>query len=149
MRFPQVVVCGPDEWPAAQLRELAAEHRWLLRPVRQPAAAVELVRAGRPTVLLVQADPTTADDLRLVADAHRLAPDAAVVVLGGAKLPEADQAGWSAAALDLGARAVLFPPLTRPVLEDLVGGLMAAVVRRVVGPDDGVIDLAEGQYEDS
>jgi hypothetical protein len=27
----------------------------------------------------------------------------------------------------------LFPPLTRPVLEDVVSGLMAAAIRRVVG----------------
>jgi hypothetical protein len=159
MRYPQVVVCGPDEWPAAQLRELAAEHRWLVRAARQPVAARDLVREPRPTVLLVQADPAGPPDaLRLVADAHRLAPDAAVVVLSEAKLPEEDRSAWAAGALDLGARYVLFPPFTRAVLEDLVGGLMAAVVRRVIGPgaeagsvrpaDDGVIDLAEARYED-
>jgi hypothetical protein len=149
MRYPQVIVCGPDEWPAAQLREQAADHRWLVRAVRQPAAAVELVRDGRPTVLLVQADPTKPDALRLVADVHALAPDVAMVVLSVAKLPEDDRAGWAAGAYDLGARIVLFPPLTRSVLEDLVGGLMGAVVRRVVGPDGGTIDLAEGHYEDA
>lgn len=132
MKYPQLVVCGPDDWVANQLGELTAEHRWLVRPVRRPPAALELAREGRPTVLLVQADPT-ADDagpLELVADAHRLAPDAPAVVVSDVKLPEADRAGWVAAALDLGARVVLFPPLTRPVLEDVVGGLMAATVRR-------------------
>jgi hypothetical protein len=41
---------------------------------------------------------------------------------------------------------VLFPPLTGPVLEDLVGGLMTAIVPQV--PSD-VIDLAEeGRVEE-
>jgi len=36
------------------------------------------------------------------------------------------------------------------VLEDLIGGLMAATVRRVIGEvpaKDDVIDLADGAYE--
>jgi DNA-binding NarL/FixJ family response regulator len=149
MRFPQIVVCAFDAWAANQLRELAAGHRWLLREVRQPAAALELAREPRPTVLVVQADPTADrhDPLRLVADARRLAPDAAAVVLSDAKLSDDDRASWTATMLDLGARYVLFPPLQRSVLEDLVGGLMAATLRRVVGPE--VIDLADERYEDA
>ena len=42
MRFPQLVVCAPDDWAADQLRELAAEHRWVLRSVRQPAAGLDV-----------------------------------------------------------------------------------------------------------
>jgi hypothetical protein len=46
---------------------------------------------------------------------------------------------------------VLFPPLTRPVLVDLAGGLLGAVIRRAGGPpppampqeEPDVIDLAE------
>ncbi len=152
MRFPQIVVCAFDAWAANQFRELAAEHRWLLREVRQPAAALELTREPRPTVLVVQADPTAdrPDALRLVVDAHRLAPDVAAVVLSDVKLADDDRAAWAAGALDLGARYVLFPPLQRSVLEDLVGGLMAATLRRVVGPDapGGTIDLADARYED-
>jgi hypothetical protein len=132
MRYPQLIVVGPDDWVANQLGELAAEHRWLVRAVRRPAAALELAREPRPTVLIVQADPT-ADDagpLELVADAHRLAPDVPAVIVSDVKLPEAERAAWIAAALDLGARAVLFPPLSRPVLEDVAGGLLAAAVRR-------------------
>src|SRR5205085_3844863 len=117
-----------------QLRELAAESRWLVREVRQPAAALALLGDGRPTVLVAQADPhdEKAAALALVADAHRRCPDAAAVVVSDVKLSEADRVAWTAAALDLGARYVLFPPLARPVLEDVVSGLMAAVVRRTV-----------------
>jgi hypothetical protein len=158
VRYPQVVVCAFDNWVADQLRELAAEHRWLLRDLRQPGAALGLVGDGRPTVLVVQADPTSdrPDPLRLVATAHRQNPDHAIVVVSDAKLGEDDRAGWTAAVLDLGARYVLFPPLTRPVIEDVVSGLMTAVVRRVTGtepgppvPDAGPIDLAlEGNEDD-
>ena len=157
MRYPQVVVCAFDDWTANQLRPQAAEHRWLLRSVRQLAAARDLALEPRPTVLLVQADPAAGkpDALRLVADVHRLRPDVAVVVLSDVKLGEDERAAWAAGVYDLGARFVLVPPLTRAVLEDLVGGLMAAAVRRVVGGDPApvppageVIDLAEGGYED-
>src|SRR5437763_99849 len=57
MKHPQVVVLAFDEWLGKQLRELAAESRWLVREVRQPAAALALLGDGRPTVLVAQADP--------------------------------------------------------------------------------------------
>lgn len=150
MRYPQVVVCAFDAWTANQLRELAAAQRWLLREVRQPAAALELAREPRPTVLVVQVDPTAdrPDPLRLVADVRRLAPDAAAVVISDVKLADDDRTAWAAGVLDLGARYVLFPPIQRPVLEDLVGGLMTATLRWVVGPAGGTIDLADERYED-
>lgn len=155
MQFPQVVVCAFDDWMANQLRELVAEHRWLLRETRLPSAALELVRDSRPTVLLVQADPTSdkLDPLQLVADTHRRFPDVACVVLSDAKLPEDERAAWTAGVLDLGARFVLFPPLMRPVLEDLLSGLMGAMVQRVMGDAptksaEGAIDLAETGHED-
>ena len=108
-------------------------------------------------MLLVQADPhdEKAAAFALLADAHRTCPDAAAVVVCDVKLSEADRVAWTAASLDLGARYVLFPPLARPVLEDVVSGLMAAVVRRTVPADAPaktadapVIDLAnEGQAD--
>ena len=67
------------------------------------------------------------------------------------KLPDAERTAWTAALLDLGARYVLFPPLTRPVLEDVVSGLMTATIGRIVGESvpskpartERVIDLAD------
>jgi len=153
MRHPQVVVFAFDEWLGKQLRELAAEARWLVREARQAAACRALLRDPRPTVLLLQADPDDdrAAALALLADVHRAAPDVAAVVVSDVKLSEEDRTAWTAAALDLGARYVLFPPLSRPVIEDVVSGLMAASVRRGLPPetapprpaDRGVIDLAE------
>lgn len=159
MRHPQLVIVAADDWLARQLGPLAGEGRWLVRQPRTSDTALSLAReAGRPTVLFVLVEPggEKADSFTLIADTHRLAPDAAVVAVSDLKLSEADRVAWTAVLLDLGARYVLFPPLSRPVLEDVASGLMAAAVRRVVGgaplaappPAADVIDLAdEGHSE--
>ena len=74
------------------------------------------------------------------------------------KLPDAERAAWAAALFDLGVRFVLFPPLTKPVLEDVASGLMAAAIRRVVGEasstpvmpalsEESVLDLADEEAD--
>ncbi len=138
MRYPQVVVREGDGWLAKQLGPLAADHRWLVREPRTPADALALLRDGRPAVLLVQVDPAAADPaaFTLLADAHLAYPDVPAVAVSDVKLPDADRVAWTAALFDLGARYVLFPPLSRPVLEDVVSGLMAAAVRRTL-PEAG------------
>ncbi|HEY2787188.1 MAG TPA: hypothetical protein VGJ05_19670 [Fimbriiglobus sp.] len=148
MKSPQLVVLEFDGWLAKQLRDLTVERKWLLREARQPGAAKGMLADGRPTVMCVLIDPhkTPPDGLKLLAEVHRLRPDVAVVAVSDAKLPEDDRAIWTATALDLGARYVLFPPLTRTVLEDLANGLLHATIQRTgaVVPDSDVIDLAEG-----
>jgi hypothetical protein len=161
MKHPQVIVLDSDGWLAKQLRELAAESRWLVRSARTPDTALALARGRSPAVLLVQFDLGDEKQaaLALVADVHRLAPDVPTVAVADSKLPDAERAAWTAALLDLGARYVLFPPLTKPVLEDVVSGLMTATVRRVVGEDavfaplpgparsEEVIDLADEEAD--
>lgn len=141
MRAPRIVILGLDDWLAKQLRPLAEEHRWLLGDYRQPNAA-RAALGDRPTVLLLQVDPHAdhSPGLALLAEVHHAFPDVAIVVISDGKLPDDDRARWTAVAFDLGAAFVLFPPLTGPVLEDLVGGLMAALLPRA---EDEVIDLAE------
>lgn len=154
MRYPQIVLLAFDEWLGKQLAEFASEHRWLMREVRQAGACLGQLRDRRPTVLIVQIDPHAQNILELLQflnDAHALSTDVATIVVSDIKLNEDERVAWTAILFDLGARFVLFPPLTRPVLEDLVGGLMTAVLKkagrdvpvlspRVVEP---VIDLAE------
>lgn len=135
MRAPQLVVLEADGWIARLLNDIAAEGAWLIRGTRGVDAALSFVRERRPSVLIVQAE--LAEDklapLRLIADVCRTSPDVPVVVVSDVKLSDADRVAWTAALFDLGARYVLFPPLTKPVLEDVVSGLMAATIRRVVG----------------
>jgi hypothetical protein len=153
MRYPQVVIREADGWLAKQLRDLAAESRWLVKEPRSGDAALSLVKERRPAVLFVQVEPgdDKPDGFALVAAAHRVCPDVPVVAVSDMKLPDADRVAWTAVLFDLGARYVLFPPLSKPVLEDVLSGLMAAAVRRVVGGDpphppggdDAPIDLAD------
>jgi hypothetical protein len=103
-------------------------------------------------VAVLQADFTADKPVALaaVAELHRKNPDADVVVVSDTKMSDDDRPGWTAAALDLGARVVLFPPLTRVVLEDTVSGLLDARVSRPAPtptPPPREIDLAAGEYE--
>lgn len=152
MRAPQVVILEADGWIAKQLRELAGESRWLVQSARSVDAAMSLAQR-QPTVLFVQFEPAEEKPapLELIANVRQRAPDTPVVAVADVKLPDAERAAWTAALFDLGARLVLFPPLTKPVLEDVVSGFMAATIRRVLGevppaPATGeelVIDLAD------
>jgi hypothetical protein len=160
MRAAQLIVLESDGWLARNLADLATEGAWLVRAARDCDSAMSL--ATPPCALLVQVEPADdrPDPLRLIAGLRKARPDVPVVAVSDVKLNDADRVAWTAALLDLGARYVLFPPLTRPVLEDVVSGLMAATVRRTVGdaPDakpvapkprprpaseDDVIDLAD------
>lgn len=158
MRYPQLVILESDGWVAKQLGELVNENQWLVRQPRKSADVLAVVREPCPTVLVVQVEPADDSDavFSLIADAHRLSPDVPVVAVSDVKMPDADRAAWTAVLLDLGARYVLFPPLSRPVLEDVISGLMAATIRRVMGSEppppaeprvpglgEAVIDLAD------
>lgn len=154
MRLPQIVILAFDDWLAKQLAEFAAEHRWLVKEVRQTGAVLSLLREPRPTVLLAQLDPHAdgiAAALDFLIQVHRDYPSVATVVVSDVKINEEERIAWAGTAFDLGARYILFPPLTRPVLEDLVGGLMTALLDRegreapaiAPRPHEPVIDLAE------
>lgn len=173
MRAPQLVIVETDGWIARLLADLATESGWLVRAAR-PADAPDVIRARRPSVLVVQLDPGDETNLptalTLVSDASRLFPDVPVVVVSDVKFNDADRVAWTAALFDLGARYALFPPLTRPVVEDVVSGLMAAAGRRAgtaappelrpseppkprlrrkkPEPEEDVIDLAEEEDVD-
>src|SRR5687768_10543813 len=143
MKLPQVVVYESDGELAGQVRRLAAENAWLIRESRQPDACLQLLAEVRPSVLLLKLERELLDGITLLGRVAERAPDCPVVLVSDVKMEGAKQrAQLSALAMDLGARYVLFPPLQTPVIEDLVAGLMAAAVRRVVGssadegPDD-------------
>ena len=144
MRHPQLIVAG-DETLTNPLQAYVEEHKWRLIHV----ADAEKVRpvVGCPTLLLLQVD---VDDAKLkmlnaMIEVHQQHPDVAIVVVLSAKVGSDERAAWLASLLDLGARYVLVPPHPRSVLEDLLGGLMAATIARVTGTAlvEPVVDLAD------
>lgn len=150
MKHPRVVVCAFDDWLANQLREAVGERKWVLTEVRTPAGWVSAAGGG-PCVAVIQVDPTADEPTQLewVGELPRTRPDADVVVVCDVKLSDDDRPGWTAVALDLGARLVLYPPLTRAVLEDAVLGLMERRVAAEPPPDPPAeIDLAAGDFEE-
>jgi hypothetical protein len=143
---PQLVIHDPDDWLARHLADLAAEARWVVRRPNTGPATLGFIHAARPTLLFTRVEPheDSGASCSLIAEARRLNPDAAIVAISDVKLPDADRIAWTAVLFDLGVRYVLFPPLTKPVLEDLASGLMAAAVKRFGQPaPDGLIDLAD------
>jgi DNA-binding NtrC family response regulator len=133
VKYPQVVALEYDGWLGKQLRDLARESRWLIHSVRTSSAVKAHLQRGNPTVVLIQTD-LSEEQLRLLAlidDIRRLDPDVSVIVVSDIKLPDAERCAWTTAILDLGARYVLFPPLTKPVLEDVVSGLLSASINRI------------------
>lgn len=143
---PQLIIHDPDDWLARQLADLAAESRWVVRLPKTAKATLGFLNPHRPTLLFSRVDPheESGDSCKLIADANRLAPDAAIVAVSDVKLPDADRIAWTAVLFDLGCRYVLFPPLTKPVLEDVASGLMASSVQRLGAADgEDVIDLAD------
>ena len=138
----QLVIHDPDDWLIRQLTDLAAESRWVVRLPKTAKATIGFLQANRPTLLFTRVEPheESGDSCKLIADVHTLNPDAAIVAVSDVKLPDADRIAWTVVLFDLGSRYVLFPPLTKPVLEDVASGLMAAAVKRL-GLD--VIDLAD------
>ncbi|MCU0706586.1 MAG: hypothetical protein MUF18_21735 [Fimbriiglobus sp.] len=148
MKYPRVVVWAFDGWLASQLREAITERRWVMQTVNTPAEWRKATATA--CVAVIQADPTAADNqaLTAVSELHRGNPDADVVVVCDMKLNDDDRPPWTAAALDLGARLVLYPPLTKVVLEDAVLGLMERRFGVHMGTEkEEAIDLAEGNFE--
>jgi chemotaxis response regulator CheB len=133
MRHPQVVVFEGSGSVAAQLEQVAAENRWLLRESRQPGACLELVRQARPSVLVLKLERRLVDELTLLADVREQVPDCPVIVVSDVKLEgPAQRLNLAGLAYDLGACYVMFPPLERSLLEDVTAGLLTVSIRRGV-----------------
>ena len=149
MRHPQLVVYENPGSPSQQLERLTAEgapllgqalgplakrNAWLFREPRQRPACMALLREARPSVLVLKLERKLLDELALLAEVHSACPDVPVLVVNDAKLPAEPRGQVTALAYDLGARCVLFPPLSRPLLEEVVRAMMEALVRRDVVP---------------
>jgi hypothetical protein len=94
---------------------------WLLREPRQGQACLRLLRRGGPTVLVVQLSGDGAAELALLDQAAWLYPDTLIVVVGTEEHRPLVPVAW-----DLGATAVIVPPLAHERLQATVLGLMQA-----------------------
>ena len=151
MKAPLLLLRAPDDWLAAQLRDWAADRKWVVHAVSQWGALAAAVDVRRPCVAFLQADLTSDDWAAALAGLTRRHPDAAAVVVSDTKLGDDARATVAASAVDLGARFVLFPPLTRHGLEDVASGLaevvLARVGRAIPAPVEPPLDLKEGDFE--
>jgi chemotaxis response regulator CheB len=135
MRLPQVVVYETDGWLASQVADLSKEHSWLVRESRQADACLRFLVESRPSVLLLKLEHKLVDELSLLSNITEKAPDCPVIVFSFVKLDSAQQrSNLAGLAYDLGARYVMFPPLARNVIEDVVVGLMEATIQRCQTP---------------
>ena len=135
MNYAQLVIYESDGWLASQVTELAREHSWLVREPRDPEACIALLRDTRRSVLLLKLERRLTDELGLLALVRERVPECPVIVFSDAKFEGASQrASLAALAYDLGARYVMFPPLTRSLVEDATGGLMTATIQRFTPP---------------
>jgi len=129
MRSQQLVVCSPDNWIANQLRELTHDRKVLLHEVQHVHAARRLLENGYFTVFVLQIEAASVSTpvLELVGDVSFLGSQVRTIIVIDTKLNEDDQFMWTVSLFEIGTELVLFPPLTRTILEDAVGELLDAM----------------------
>jgi len=119
MRRAQIIVYEADGRLAELLRAPAATHGWRLRPVRHTARVLSLLRPGEGSVVVLKTGRDLEREFAVLEQINRRYPETALVVVGDADRPMLAALAW-----DLGARFVLFPPLPRELLPDLVTTMM-------------------------
>jgi hypothetical protein len=119
VRHPQLLIYRGDARLATQLQIQIDAGRWLLRKPGDLAECLEMSSRGGLNVLVLRLGRDLDDELSTVERVHYLAPDTAIIVVG-----DAEQAAVAGIARDLGAQFVLFPPLSRDLLPEVVAGFM-------------------------
>ncbi len=119
MRYPQVLVYETDGLLAGLLRRSQASQAWALREPRRLESCLRLLRRGGPSVLVLKLGRDLERELKLLERVSGLFPDTAIVVVG-----DSDDVQLAGLAWDLGAAYVLFPPLPRTLLPEIVAGLL-------------------------
>ncbi|MCE9531083.1 MAG: hypothetical protein K8T89_08160 [Planctomycetes bacterium] len=131
MKHPRIVIYETDGRLAEQIRDVARENGWLVRESRQAEACLALLREGGPAVLIIKLERKLIDEMSLLAKLNEQVPHCPVILISDAKMENAlRRSSFAGLAYDLGARYVLFPPLSRSVIEDAVVGLLEAAIHR-------------------
>jgi DNA-binding NtrC family response regulator len=119
MRYPQVLVYESDGRLAELLRREGEARRWTLREPRRLESCWRLLERGGPAVLVLKVGTDLVRELTLLERIKWLYPETASVVVGDTENPTLAGLAW-----DLGASFVLFPPLSRQDLPELVARLL-------------------------
>jgi hypothetical protein len=119
MRHPQLLVYETDGRLAAGLRPLAEKNKWLLREPRQPSACLRLFDRDGPGVLVLRAGRNVERELAVLEQISWLHPEVATILVA-----DAEHAGLTGLAWDLGVRWVHAPPQSRERLAEIVTSLM-------------------------
>jgi hypothetical protein len=123
MRHPQLLIYEHDGRLGRLLQGLAQSRGWSLAGVRQVGACLRALRQGTPTALVLKMGRDLEREAVLLEQVTWQYPEVATVVVG-----DVDHASLAGLSWDLGARCVLFPPLSRDHLPGVVAGLMGAAV---------------------
>jgi hypothetical protein len=115
MQHTQVLVYENDGKLSAGLKDLAQQHGFRLREIRQEKACLNLLRRAGPGVLVLKVGRDLEREVRLLERAGWWFPETAVIVVGDTAYP-----GLAGLAWDLGARFVLFPPQPLELLPEIV-----------------------------
>jgi DNA-binding response OmpR family regulator len=125
---PQILIFAFDDWLANQLREAAVERHWQIKEVRQVGSFRTAFAEIRPRVAVIQLERVEAGEIyAAIVELRKRQPETPIVMVSDTKVPDDEKAEWATCWFDLGARFVMFPPLTRAILEDAVVGLMGDV----------------------
>ncbi len=147
MKRPTIVLRSLDDWAAQQLQPVIDAQQWKLIELHRTLAWAEQFDPYEPMVGFFQSNFADKDstDIALLVDVAKRCPMLPIVVLSDVKLTEDDRALWTAMILDCGASLVLYPPLTRTMLEEAALGLMQErlVTLRLTTPIDLAMEPVE------
>jgi len=115
MRQRHLLTFGLDDQLAQRLHELVQDRGVALRVTRQPEACLNLLRQGAVGALILRVGRDLESEYGLLAQAARLFPRVANVVIGDLDHPQLTGLAW-----DLGAHCVLSAPVDPEALRDVV-----------------------------
>lgn len=119
MRNAQLITFGVDDAAAESLQALVRDRGVGLRVTRNTKACLNLLRQGAVGVLLLRVGRNLESEFALLAQVTQQFPQVAAVVWGDADHPRLAGLAW-----ELGARAVLLPPLDQDRLHDVLRCLL-------------------------
>ncbi len=129
MKYPQLLIYESDGAIAELLGKLAADQGWLIRQCRSAETIFELLKESRISVVFLKFERDLLSGLELLSQITSLYPDCSVVVVSDVKADSQQRENLACLVFDLGAKYIVFPPLTQPVAEDLANGCMISSLR--------------------